>query len=226
MSKKSATVQSRTTALSKESIIDAAIALLDSKGESGLTFRALSQQLATGAGAIYWHIDNKSSLLTAACDSLIARTINQRLPNTTPTETIRNLALALFDTLDDHPWVGSALMQSPGQLPMVRILEHMGQQLVALKVPEAKHWATVSALLNYILGIAGQNAANRQLAQAHKTSRHDSLAKISAQWQQLDEADYPFTHSVAGQWCTHDDRIDFLYGIDLILAGLRAQGGS
>ena len=119
---------------------------LDSSGEAGLTFRALSERLATGPGAIYWHIANKSDLLTAACDAIVARTMNAR-GRATPEATIRALALGMFDAIDAHPWVGSALTRAPGQLPMVRILERIGQQVRALGVPDEEQWATVAALL-------------------------------------------------------------------------------
>ena len=42
--------------------------ILDDEGEAALTFRALSARLATGSGAIYWHVANKSELLAAATD--------------------------------------------------------------------------------------------------------------------------------------------------------------
>lgn len=63
----------RTDALSKERIVEAAIEILDDEGETALTFRALSARLATGSGAIYWHVANKSELLAAATDDVIAR---------------------------------------------------------------------------------------------------------------------------------------------------------
>ena len=58
--------QRRTDALSKERIIETAIEILDTEGESALTFRALAARLATGSGAIYWHVANKDELLAAA----------------------------------------------------------------------------------------------------------------------------------------------------------------
>src|SRR5580692_9300763 len=100
-SKKSSSSQRREESLSREQIIEASIELLDGSGEGGLTFRTLSERLATGPGAIYWHISNKSDLLTAACDTIIARTMNAPLvpatPKATPQATIRLLALAMFD---------------------------------------------------------------------------------------------------------------------------------
>ena len=164
MAKKPRSTQRREESLSPDRIIEASIELLDSSGERGLTFRALSERLATGPGAIYWHIASKSDLLTAACDTIVARTMNAPVDGTTPQETIRALALAMFDAIDAHPWVGSALTRAPGQLPMVRVLERIGQQVRALGVPDGNQWATVSALLSYILGVGGQNAANTHFA--------------------------------------------------------------
>jgi AcrR family transcriptional regulator len=220
MGKKIHTLPARDGALSRQRIIDASIALLDQGGEGGLTFRALSEQLATGPGAIYWHIANKGELLSAACDTIIAHMLNTPLPCVTPQDTLRAVALGMFDTIDAHPWVGAALTRTPGGLPMVRIFERIGQQVRALRVPEDKQWETASALLSYILGVSGQNAANAQIAQARSLDRFEVLGSVSATWSSLDEDAFPFTRSVAGQLQDHDDRVDFLAGINLLLKGI------
>jgi AcrR family transcriptional regulator len=209
--------------LSRARIIKAALALLDRSGESGLTFSALSARLATGPGALYWHIAGKSELLTAACDAIVARTLNAPSDEAAPEATIRALALSLFDAIDAHPWVGSALGRAPGTLPLVRILERLGQQIRALGVAEENQWTTVSALLSYILGVGGQNAANGQTARNRGLDRANFLETTSTTWSQLDPDEYPFTHSIAGQLRAHDDRVDFLAGIDLILGGIAAR---
>jgi hypothetical protein len=128
----------------------------------------------------------------------------------------------MFDAIDAHPWVGSVLTRAPGLPPMVRIVERIGQQIRALGVPKEKHWVTVSALLNYILGVAGRNAANGQFARTQGLDRSDFLEAVSAVWLQLDPEEYPFVRSLAGQMRTHNDRKDFLDGIDLILRGIRS----
>ncbi len=212
--------QRREDSLSRERIVEAAIALLDSSGESALTFKALSDRLETGAGAIYWHIDNKNDLLIAACDAVVARVLGALPENRIPQEAIRALALDMFDAIDAHPWVGATLARSAGQLPTVRILERIGQQVRALGVPDDAQWAAVSALLSYILGVSGQNAANAQLARARNLDRSDFLGEMSSVWSKLDPAEYPFTNSIAAQLPAHDDRADFLAGIDLILSGI------
>jgi AcrR family transcriptional regulator len=212
--------QRRKVSLTRESIIEASIALLDDVGEAGLTFQALSRRLATGPGAIYWHIDSKSDLLIAACDTIVARTMAASSPATAPEAALRGLALGLFDAIDAHPWIGSTLQQAPGQMPMLRILECLGQQLVALGVAADGRWTAVSALLSYILGVASQNAANAQFARQHGLNRENFLGEVSVQWSRLDPDAYPFTRSIADRLPTHDDRADFLAGIDFILCGI------
>ena len=197
---------------------------MDSSGESGLTFRALSERLATGPGAIYWHIANKSELLAAACDAVVARTMNET-PVTTPETTIRAVALGLFDVIDEHPWVGSVLTSSRGLSPIVRILERIGQQVRALGVPDKRQWASVGALMAYILGVSRQNAANGELARTRGFDRSEFLEAVSTAWSQLDPKEYPFVRSVARRIRDHDDRVDFAAGIDLILSGIKLSGG-
>lgn len=229
MAKKARVTQRREEPLSRDQIIEASIALLDSGGESGLTFRALSERLATGAGAIYWYVDNKSDLLTAACDAVIAETlnvtVNASLLDGSPKAAIRALALGMFDAIDVHPWIGTALTRAPGQLPTVRIFECIGQQVRALGVPAKAEWGAVSALLSYILGVSGQNAANAHVARELDADRSHFLNEVAAMWSELDPDEYPFTRSVAGRLRTHDDRVDFLAGIDLILGGIEKAHG-
>jgi AcrR family transcriptional regulator len=222
MDKKTPPRARRDDSLSRERIIDAAIAILDQDGERGLTFQALSAHLATGPGAIYGHIANKADLLTAACDAIVARAVIPDAPGATPQAAIRTLALAIFDAMDAQPWAGAALIQAGGKMPVVRIIESVGRQLGALGVPEASRWAGVCALVNYILGVSGQNAANAQRARTEGAERGAFLAAVSAEWSQLDAVQFAFTRSMAGQLQAHDDRDDFLAGVDILLRGLAA----
>lgn len=210
----------REDGLSRERIIEESIALLDSSGESGLTFRALAERLATGAGAIYWHVANKNDLLTAACDAIVARTLDAPQAEAAPQDVVRALALGLFDTIDAHPWVGAALSRGPLQMPMVRILERLGQQVRAMGVPEARQLASASALLSYVVGVSVQNAANAQMGRALGGDREAILSQVAEGWAQLDAEVFPFTRSIAAQFHAHDDRADFIAGIDLILRGM------
>ncbi|MGA1801630.1 TetR/AcrR family transcriptional regulator [Rhizobium sp. HT1-10] len=221
MEKAKRTTVRRSSALTREGIITAAIEILDTAGETGLTFQSLSKKLKTGPGALYWHISDKSDLLAAACDAVIAPKLEIQSVGATPQKIVRDIAGALFDTIDRHPWVGAALIRLPGKMPMVRVLECLGQQVGALNVPENDQWILVSTLLMYILGVAGQNAANAQLAQELALERSHFLNEVSTAWSKLPMTGFAFTRSMAARLQNHNDREDFLSGVDIILRGAK-----
>lgn len=107
---------------------------------------------------------------------------------------------------------------------MLRVFEHIGRQVQALGVPEAAHFTAASALLNYILGVGRQNAADGRAHQAHQpdTSRAEFLDTAATAWANLDPDEYAFTRNVAGRLRDHDDRVEYLAGIDFILTGITA----
>ncbi len=215
----------RADALSKERIVEAAIAILDQDGEGALTFRALAARLATGSGAIYWHVADKQDLLAAATDHVIAQVTAQvttkAVKGATPQEAIRALALGVFDAIDAHPWVGGQLSRDPFQYAVLRILEGVGGQVQALGVPQQAQFNAATALMSFILGLAGQYAAGAEF-HARGMDRTTALRAVAAKWAQLDPIEHPFVRQVAAVLPEHDDREQFLAGIDLILAGIES----
>ncbi len=191
--------------LSKDAIVTAAIAILDTEGETALTFRALAAHLKTGAGAIYWHVADKDALLSAATDALIDQTLRAA------PATVQVVALAIFDAVEARPWLGTQLSREPWQPAAGRIFEAVGAALPPLNETDAFHAA--SALMSLILGAAAQHAAARRLPSG--TQRPAFLATVAQAW-----STGAFTHRIAPQLRDHDDRAQFLAGIELVLKGL------
>lgn len=212
----------RTDALSKDRIVATAIDVLDSGGERALTFRALAARLATGAGAIYHHVADKDALLAATTEHVIGGALKNRPAAAGPEEAISAVALGIFDVIDAHPWVGAELARQPWQLAMVQIFEAVGVQLHSLGVAEQDLFNTGSALVNYILGVAGQNAANARLVPPG-TDRATFLNDITERWLRHDADQFSFVHKAAEQLREHDDREQFLAGIDIFVAGAQSQ---
>ena len=210
----------RTDGLSKELIVKAAAEILDGGGEAALTFRTLTARLATGYGAIYHHVANKSDLLAAATDDVIARVMAGVVVDADPREALRGVALGLFDAIDAHPWVGAQLSREPWRPALLEIYESIGRLLDALDVPERALFDAAGALVNYVLGVAGQNAANARILADREADRSAFLSAVAAQWSQLDPERYPFVHKAATRLPEHDDREQFLAGIDIFLAGI------
>lgn len=206
-------------ARARERIIDAAVVLLDADGEAGLTFRTLATRLETGHGAIQWHFSTKGELITAAAEVAVTRALFEAGPGAGAREAIRAVALAVYDVIEAHPWVGDQLSRPPWGTAMLKIFERLGRQVAALGVPADAQFTAASALLIHIVGAGRQEAINSRSPQA-QTDRQEFLDDLAARWGQLDADEYAFTRTMAGQLRSHDDRAEFLAGVDLVLAGI------
>ena len=219
MAIKARRIERRAQPLSKEQIISAAIEILDAAGEEALTFRALASRLMTGSGAIYWHVADRNELLAAAADHVVARAMDGMDAGMTPRERIRATALGVFDAVDAHPWMGRQLSREPWRPGTLRAFESIGGGIVALGVAEATQFHAWSALVNYLLGVAAQNAANARCF--GRLDRSAFLETVAERWERLDAAEHPFVRRLGRQLREHDDREQFLAGIDLIIDGMR-----
>ncbi len=220
--KGSARAPRRTDSLSRELIIQTAIEILDSGGEKALTLRALTVRLSTGYGAIYHHVADKSDLLATATDDVITGLLSGAVADADPRTALRDLALGLFDAIDAHPWVGAELSRQPWRPTLLDFYESIGRLLDALAVPEEVRFDAAGALVNYVLGVAAQNAANARLHAGGDTDRESFLENAAAEWAQIDPDRYPFVHAAATRLGEHDDREQFLVGVDIFLAGISA----
>ncbi|MFC4326420.1 TetR/AcrR family transcriptional regulator [Streptomyces andamanensis] len=229
MTKKAATGAARAPrrkdSLSRERIIRAATEMLDSGGERALTLRALTVRLGTGYGAIYHHVADKGDLLAAAADDVITGVLSGVVADADPRAALRRLALDLFDAVDAHPWVGAELSRRPWRPALLDFYESIGRLLDALGVPEEARFDAAGTLVNHVLGVAAQNAANaRLLADARDTDRESFLEDAATRWAQVDPERYPFVHAAATRLGEHDDREQFAFGVDVVLAGIAALG--
>ena len=58
--------------INRESIIDAALSLLDAYGLGDVTMRRVASSLGVAPGALYWHIANKQALIAALAEDIIS----------------------------------------------------------------------------------------------------------------------------------------------------------
>jgi AcrR family transcriptional regulator len=206
----------RSDALSRDRIVETAVEILDTEDEHDLTFRALTTRLSTGAGAIYHHIANKNELLAAATDQVVSHVLAQIEGDADPARTLRAISLGIFDAIDAHPWVGAQLSHDP--LPAVlRIWKAIGEQLQALGVTGSAQSDAGSALVSYVLGAAAQNAAGAR-ARPDSTEREAYLKTLAQRMTQHDPD--PLVGEMAAQLREHDDREQFLAGVEIFLTGI------
>src|SRR6202167_2491727 len=217
MATKSQRAPRRREALSRDVIVQAAAEILDAGGEDALTLRALTVRLATGYGAIYHHVADRNDLLAAATDHVIARIVIGPDANAGSRPALRALACGLFDAIVAHPWAGAQLNRDPLRPALLDIYESISQQLQALGVPQRALSDSAGVLVNYILGVAGQNAANARALASSRMDRSAFLAAVAARWAELDPARDPSVHKAGTHLREPDPRQQFLGGFDLTL---------
>jgi AcrR family transcriptional regulator len=210
----------RADALSREVIVGAAIALLDELGERGLTFRLLAKQLNTGPGALYWHVTNKDELVALAADQVLGHAFDATpRPEEGAGAGLRALAIAVFDALDRHPWAASHVNAPPTLANALHLLDRIGTLVARTGLPAERHFAVSTAISYYVTGVSAQIVAPRTTAGA-PPSREAFLAQTAERWEELDPADYPFLTRTTADLRDHEDREQFITGLDLLLDGL------
>ncbi|WP_335972407.1 MULTISPECIES: TetR/AcrR family transcriptional regulator C-terminal domain-containing protein [Streptomycetaceae] len=210
----------RADALSQEVVVGAAITLLDELGERGLTFRLLAERLQTGTGALYWHVANKDELVALAADQVLGHAMAAaQLPAEGAGSALRALGIAVFDGLDRHPWAASHLTAPTALHHGLRLLDRIGTLVARTGLPAERQFAVSTVIFYYVTGVGARIIAPAVTVGA-VTSREDFLARAGERWSSLDPDEYPFLAGAVEDLRGHDDRDQFVTGLDMLLNGL------
>ncbi len=220
----------RRASLSMDAVVAQAVAILDEAGESALTFRALALRLGGGVASIYWYVSSKDELLDRATDSVLAGVLTATESFTgadDPIDDLRAIAVALFDVIVDRPWLGGYFMRDTGTQPNGLLLyERLGQQAMRLGLTSRQSFHAVSAVTGFVVGVAadlGQQPPQEVVDGS--VTREQMMQRYADGWRQLDPEIFPFIHHIVDEFAIHNDREQFVAGLDLLLAGLRLQTG-
>ena len=116
--------------LSRDAILDRALAVADAEGIDAVSVRRLARDLGVTPMALYWHVDDKNALLHALGDRLLGGldlTVDERMPWP---EQLRAFVVSFTAVLRAHP---SAAMLI-GSLPTVASANALGATEVALDI--------------------------------------------------------------------------------------------
>ncbi|MDH5521724.1 MAG: TetR/AcrR family transcriptional regulator C-terminal domain-containing protein [Acidimicrobiia bacterium] len=205
------------TPLSRDRVIEAAVALADRAGIEPLTIRKLADELGVGPMTIYHHVANKEDILDGMVDSVFAE-IELPPPDKEWTDAMAIRARSAREVLARHQWA-APLMESRTD-PGPATLGHHDAVLGCLR-GAGMSWplvATAYAMIDaYIYGFALQEAGL-------PFNTPEEAAQIASAMVQHFPADlYPnlaaftFDHVLAPGY---DFASEFDIGLDLILRGL------
>ena len=104
--------------LSRDRILDAAVAFADEHGIDALSMRKLGQQLGFEAMSLYNHVANKDDLLDGMLDLVLAEM--EPPASDGGLAAIRNSSLSAYEALRRHPWAAGLLM-TPARVRPARL---------------------------------------------------------------------------------------------------------
>jgi len=99
--------------VSRDEILDAALALLDEGGGQGLTMRALAKRLDVTAMSFYRHVGDHAGLLRALSDRVYAAVLDQPAGEEGALAALRGLLTRYHHAVASHPQLTLAIFATP-----------------------------------------------------------------------------------------------------------------
>jgi AcrR family transcriptional regulator len=93
----------REPGVSRESVVDAAIRIVEEGDLDALTMRRLAAELGTAVTSIYWHVGNRDALVDLMVDKLLADMRDVTVGGRTPRARVTSLCKQWRQRLWDHP---------------------------------------------------------------------------------------------------------------------------
>jgi AcrR family transcriptional regulator len=93
----------REPGVSQESVVDAAIRIVEEGDLDALTMRRLAAELGTAVTSIYWHVGNRDALVDLMVDKLLADMRDVTVGGRTPRARVTSLCKQWRQRLWDHP---------------------------------------------------------------------------------------------------------------------------
>jgi TetR/AcrR family transcriptional regulator, tetracycline repressor protein len=221
--------------LSREKVLDAAIAFVDSRGLPALSIRRLGATLGVEAMTLYHYVPTKAALLDGMVERVLEQAAGDLALELGPDlgsdsdsdsdsdpdqsqpwpEAVRTVATRLRDVLLAHPGVLGAVATRPVNSPgAVRILEAGLAVMTSQGVPLALAMDTLNSVMMFVVG--------HTLAEAGQTPGHEGTEPGPPV---PDPAEYPNFAEAVRTGAGLDFAIRFHRTLDILIDGYAAAAG-
>jgi AcrR family transcriptional regulator len=201
--------------LSRDRIVDAALALADAEGLDALSMRRLGQALGVEAMSLYNHVANKDAIL----DGMLERVLGEIAlpePGGDWEAELRRCALSAHDALRRHPWACRLVMApASGPAALTARMRYIDALLGTLR--EAG-FSPEQAYHGYH-ALDGHTVGFTMWELGHDVRPDEAV--VGEAMRLVESGAYPHLLEHAR---LHDDAVDvtaFEFGLDLIFDGLR-----
>lgn len=221
-----ATKTRRRRPLTKQRVLEKAIAVADKDGIDALSMRKLGQALGVEAMSLYKHVANKGELVAAMVDSVLEQF---ELPDDEPAwdVAIRRCAICAHDLLIEHPWAcGLAIV--PGDVrtisgPRIRYMEWLLRRLREAGFPLDLTYSAYHTIDSHIFGFTLWQIAHADAASSFLVPEGEGVEDWALRLIEQMRSTHPFLAEHGRQ---HMDRgrdgdAEYEFGLELILDGLK-----
>ncbi len=205
--------------LSRERILDTAVAFADREGVDSLSMRRLAQELDVVPMALYKHLANKEEMLDGMLDVVVGE-IDPVRTDTDWKTAVRDRILSARRALLRHPWASRVMESRTKPTPFVMAyMDSMIGMFTAggFSIDLTHH--VMHAMGSRLMGFS-QELFNDQ-SDADAPMQPEMIEAMAATYPSIYELYLAVSHdesSVVGPGC--DDQFEFEFSLDLMLDGI------
>jgi len=207
--------------ITRDAIVDAALAVLDREGVDGLSMRRVAEELDTGAASLYWHVKNKDELL-----QLIFERTTQEVPLPDPDpsrwqEQVRQLAYDVRDLMRRHRDLARiSLGRIPSGPTIARIAEWSFELLRPVGIPDQVIAYSGDLLALYVGAVQFEQGLGLASPTCEEMPPEQIVGMLRDYLLSLPEDRYPNTRRAADLLLNPDEEARFAFGVETIIRGL------
>jgi len=150
-------------ALSRDKVVDAALAIVQDHGLASLSMRQIAAALGVQPGALYWHVSSKQELLALLGDRILAASPDEAAaPGPDARQQAMQLRAALLAVRDGAEVVSFALALRPLSHEPIRRF----REALAADLPQQHATWGARTLTHYILGEVAEEQNHAELVRA------------------------------------------------------------
>ncbi|WP_338930668.1 TetR/AcrR family transcriptional regulator C-terminal domain-containing protein [Streptomyces netropsis] len=204
--------------LSRDSVLDAALELVDRDGLGALTMRGLGAELGVEAMTLYHYVPNKQALLGGLVERVFTGALPWAEDGCPWRASLRAYAETLRTTLLRHPGVLPLVAGRPAVTPgTLHAVERALRTLRAAGFPLGRALDVVNSLSVFVVGHAAAEAA---VGPVNKTAGPGSTTDLA----RLDPAEFPLISEAVRSGEGVDDAARFRFALDALLSGFADDG--
>ena len=198
--------------LARESIVVAAMKIIDTEGLDALSMRRLGAELGVNPMAAYYHVPNKAALYDLVLDAVMAGVDTSTIDSAAPLEDqLKQAARAYRAAILAHPRaIPVVATRSLRSASALRPVEPFLGILFAAGLTPDEALAAVDAVAHYIIG--GAMGYYHQEVSGEAGEQRDFEA--------LDPAEFPHMTRVLAEGRYVGSEAEFEFGLDAIVRGL------